>query len=192
MYKIITYVKEDEKRIADYKSKSIFLWNNHVLYTRNAIISIPNSLPDTDSIITRLLVVEDELGELIRPYYSDTDVNKLVTLLKEHIRIAGKIALNDVNDPTDYILLMENNGIAIVDLMSSMNPYYWPKTTTWPLWQAHMNHVIDQITYRRNSDWTNDILSVDSNNQVIENFANLYAKGTIYQNLEKFSEPVTK
>lgn len=188
MYKITTYVKENEELIASYKSRSIFLWTDHMLYTRNAIISISNKLEDSDAVVTRLLSNQDDLGEFINSYYSAVDVDSLVGLFKEHVRLVGNLALADPVDTNDYATLMEENGLKIVNLMALMNPHYWSKTSTWPIWQSHMQYVLEQINNRKTSNWTMDISASDRNHKMLMDFANLYSKGTIYQNLEKFSE----
>lgn len=178
--------------ISNYMSRSEYLWTDHMFYTRNAIISIANKLEDTDTVVSRLLKNQEDLGSLISPYYNSTDVIALVDLLKEHVRLVGNIALNDPTDTTDYLELMNENGLNITNLMYSMNPYYWSRSTTWPLWQSHMDHVVTQITSRQNAMWDADITACDVNHEIISDFAKVYAKGTVYKCLEMFSEPLLR
>jgi len=50
------------------------LWTDHVVYTRNFIISAAAGLPDTAEVAERLLRNQDELGETFRPYYGDASI----------------------------------------------------------------------------------------------------------------------
>lgn len=192
MYKITTYIKENEQLISQYISQCEYLWDDHMFYTRNAIISIPNKLSDTDAVVSRLLANQEQLGTIISPYYHETDVSSLVDLLKEHIRLVGNIALNSSTDTTDYTSLLYQNGINITNLMYNMNPYYWARGTTWPLWESHLNYVTEQITTRQNSMWEDDLVACDFNHSIMMDFARVYARGTVYKCLEMFSEPLLR
>lgn len=187
MYKTVTYFKEDRHKIERYKYESDFLWSDHMTYTRNAIISLANELLDADAIVSRLLKNQEQIGALIQPYYDLADVTMFINLLKEHISLVKTIVLNPKTNLDDYNNL-EKNGIEIVNLMQSMNPWYWSKTVIWPLWQSHLNLVTMQISARRDQLWDEDIKACDSNHIIISDFSKVYAKGVIYQNLEKFSE----
>jgi hypothetical protein len=66
------------------------LWTEHVVYTRNYIVSVAAGLPDTAEVAQRLLRNQDEIGEAIRPYYGDAAATQLASLLRNHIQLAAK------------------------------------------------------------------------------------------------------
>lgn len=66
------------------------LWSDHVVYTRNFIVSATAGSPDTTEVLQRLLRNQDELGEAIKPYYGDVAGTQLASLLRNHIQLAGK------------------------------------------------------------------------------------------------------
>jgi hypothetical protein len=66
------------------------LWTDHVVYTRNFIISGSASLPDTAEVAQRLLRNQDEIGESVKPYYGDAAATQLASLLRNHIQLAAK------------------------------------------------------------------------------------------------------
>jgi len=66
------------------------LWSDHVVYTRNFIVSATAGLPDTTDVSQRLLRNQDELGEAIKPYYGDAAASQLASLLRNHIQLAAK------------------------------------------------------------------------------------------------------
>src|SRR4051812_39140041 len=47
------------------------LWEDHITYTRNYIISALGGLPDADAIAQRLLANQADIGNAIKPYYGD-------------------------------------------------------------------------------------------------------------------------
>src|SRR5512135_3598323 len=67
------------------------LWEEHIVYTRNFIISSVGDLEDTGKIAERLLRNQDDIGNAIKPIYGVEAGNKLAALLKEHILIAAEI-----------------------------------------------------------------------------------------------------
>jgi hypothetical protein len=66
------------------------LWSDHIVYTRNFIVSAAAGLPDTAEVAQRLLRNQDELGEAIKPYYGDAAGTQLASLLRNHIQLAAK------------------------------------------------------------------------------------------------------
>ncbi len=56
------------------------LWEEHIVYTRNYIISDLADLPDKDAVAQRLLRNQDDIGNAIKPYYGDEAGNKLSKL----------------------------------------------------------------------------------------------------------------
>jgi hypothetical protein len=66
------------------------LWTDHVVYTRNFIVSAAAALPDTAEVAQRLLRNQDEIGETLRPYYGDAAATQLASLLRNHIQLAAK------------------------------------------------------------------------------------------------------
>ena len=67
------------------------LWVDHVVYTRNVIISAAAGLPDTGVVVERLLQNQDEIGNAIKPYYGEAAGSQLTALLRSHIQLAGRV-----------------------------------------------------------------------------------------------------
>ena len=71
------------------------LWEDHITYTRNVIISFelnePDAgavLPDLQTVVDRLLQNQVDIGNAIKPFYGEDAGNQLTALLKE--RITGR------------------------------------------------------------------------------------------------------
>jgi hypothetical protein len=69
------------------------LWSDHIVYTRDFIVSEVAAAADTAEVLQRLLRNQDELGEAIKPYYGDAAGSQLASLLRNHIQLAGKALL---------------------------------------------------------------------------------------------------
>lgn len=67
------------------------LWEEHIVYTRNYIISALAGLPDGDAVAQRLLGNQDDIGNAVKPYYGDAAGKKLSALLRDHILIATEV-----------------------------------------------------------------------------------------------------
>jgi hypothetical protein len=74
------------------------LWEDHITWTRNVIISfevnVPDSsvtLPDLGAALDRLFQNQVDIGDAIKPYYGTERGDQLTALLHDHIAIAGQI-----------------------------------------------------------------------------------------------------
>jgi hypothetical protein len=61
------------------------LWEDHITWTRLAIVSFAGGLPDLQATEARLIANQLDIGNAIKPYYGRTAGNRLTALLKEHI-----------------------------------------------------------------------------------------------------------
>lgn len=182
MYQITNYYHANDQKISEYKLQSRFLWDDHISYTRNAVVSILAILPDVDAISQRLLKNQEDIGDFIGPYYSKLNVNTFVDLLKEHIIIAVDV-INDVEGAEDKWRM---NGTDIVNQMYKMNRKYWPPSVIGPLWSKHLDLTIAQVDARKDTLWTNDIKAYDDNHICMSKFADTFSTGVIYQNMDMF------
>src|SRR6478672_12028825 len=61
------------------------LWEDHITWTRLAIVSFAADLPDLQATENRLLANQADIGNAIKPYYGRAAGAKLTKLLREHI-----------------------------------------------------------------------------------------------------------
>ena len=67
------------------------LWEDHVTWTRLAVISLTTSSPDTKATVGRLLRNQVHIGNAVKPYYGRAAGVELTRLLREHITIAAAL-----------------------------------------------------------------------------------------------------
>lgn len=193
MYQIITYYYEDEEKIAELYSQSHKLWTEHLFYTRNAIISLLSGSKDIDAVSERLMKNQEEIAELLYPYYDKNDVEAYTAVLKEHV-VLGVVLINKIKagaDITEASKAWYDNGDKMLTWMENENSYYWSRIVTQPLWNDHLKDTIDEVTNRMKEDWAADIQSFDDNRMCMSKWADLYATGIVYNNMESFSKDKT-
>lgn len=171
------------------KSDERKLWIDHVLWTRNFIISDLSSLPDEDFILQRLLKNQDDIGNSISPYYGEEAGNKLSELLREHISIASQVvdaAKNNKKAELDkYNTLWYKNADEIADFLSKANPNL-QNTELKNMLHRHLELVTDQAVARINKLWPADIEAYDTGENHMIHFSDIISDAIIKQFPEKF------
>lgn len=184
MYKVVAYLKKDTAAIAGYKDATRYAWEEHLWWTRNAMISIMNKLGDVQAVVARLMKNQEDIGNLLRPYYAEQEVDTLVNLLKQHVTIAGNIFTEPTN--LTYQQSWQINGDEIVYQLARMNPNCWITTSMAPLWKGHMEATINEAVSRTTGDWEADISYANMNHDHIVEWADRLSTGTINYSLESF------
>src|SRR5437016_10155040 len=57
------------------------LWEDHIIYTRNFIVSFAGNLPDQDAVSARLMKNQEDIGNAISSFYRDAAGTQLTALL---------------------------------------------------------------------------------------------------------------
>ena len=165
------------------------LWIDHVLWTRSFIVSDLSELEDKGQVLERLLKNQDDIGNSIKPYYGEEAGNKLSTLLREHIELAGKVTdaakSGDKDNLDKYNKLWYKNADEISDFLSAANPNYSNKELK-DMLHKHLQFVTDQVVARLNKDWNADINSFDKGEDHMIMFADMLIDGIVKQFPEKF------
>ncbi|MEG0308540.1 MAG: glycosyltransferase [Clostridium sp.] len=177
------------KSTCNFKMAERKLWIDHVSWTRNFIISDLSSLEDKEAVLERLLKNQDDIGNSIKPYYGEEAGNKLATLLREHIEIAGQVVNDAKSGNTDALeqsnKLWYENADKIADFLSSANPNYSNKILK-DMLHKHLDFVTAQVVARLNKDWKSDIASYDKGEDHMIMFSDMLTDGIIKQFPKKF------
>lgn len=191
MYKITTYYQIQEYKINAYRNLSRRAWYDHVIYTRNTILSMLANGEDMAASLDRLLKNQDDIGNLFRSFYPPDQVDQLVKLLKEHITQAGDIVQATLNgtDTTALIEQWRENCQTIAKTLIDLNPYY-QQTNLTSLWDEHLTLTLNEIAFRNAKNWTSDILNFDKILDNIESIAEILINGVVEQYPLKFCSPV--
>jgi hypothetical protein len=166
------------------------LWEDHITYTRNYIISALADLPDADAVAKRLLANQDDIGNAIKPYYGDAAGVKLAVLLKDHINIATEVVkaakANDTAALDAAQAKWTANGKDIAAFLSGANPN-WPKADLEKTLQMHLDMTSAEVVARLKKDWAGDIKAYDDGHAHMLKFADTLTDGIAKQFPEKFA-----
>ncbi len=165
------------------------LWEDHITYTRNYIISAVADLPDADAVAKRLLKNQDDIGDSIKPYYGDDAGKKLTALLRDHIMIATEVVKaakgGDKAQLTAAQAKWSANGKAIAAFLSGANPN-WPLKDLEAMLQKHLDLTSGEVVGRLTKDWAKDVSSYDEGHLHMLMFADTLSDGIVRQFPAKF------
>jgi hypothetical protein len=167
------------------------LWEEHIVYTRNFIISALADLGDTDKVAERLLRNQDDIGNAIKPFYGDEAGKKLAALLRDHILIAADIVKAAKTGNNDGVASGEKrwhaNGDEIAAFLSGANPN-WPKAALTDMLYKHLDYTTTEVVSRIKKDWPADIDAYDKGHAHMLMFADDLTSGIVKQFPKKFAK----
>ncbi|MGR3764235.1 glycosyltransferase [Rossellomorea sp. NS-SX7] len=165
------------------------LWNDHVIWTHNYIVSAVDGLEDQDKVLERLLQNQKDIGNAIKPLYGEKAGDQLADLLTEHIVIAGKIVESaKAGNQAEVEKLNKEwyrNADDITSFLTAANPN-WSEKELKDLLYMHLEFVTNEAAARINKDWDKNIESFDKGRAHIFHLADALTKGIIKQFPQKF------
>ena len=124
------------------------LWEEHVTWTRNYIVSALAGLDDTSAVAERLLKNQDDIGAAIIPYYGEAAGKKLAQLLRDHILIAADVVAAAKAGNGEQLASAQQkwqlNGDEIAVFLSGANPH-WSKEETRSLLRQHLTFTTNEV-----------------------------------------------
>jgi len=164
------------------------LWADHVLYTREYINEAVAGAPSAPATLTRLLRNQEDIGNVIAPYYGAAAGTKLTELLKQHIAIAGELVaaakVGDNAKVTNADLRWHQNASDIAGFLASANPN-WTRDALLGMLNNHLSLTTQEATARIQNRWSDSIGLFDRIfNQAME-MADALSSGILRQFPEK-------
>lgn len=179
------------KSVVDLKLTMRKLWEDHIIYTRNYIISSLADLEDTGKIAERLLKNQDDIGNAIKPIYGDEAGNKLASLLKDHILVATEVVkaakMGNNEELAKANKKWEANADDIASFLSGANPN-WPKQDLVNMMYKHLALTTGEVVSRLKKDWVADIDYYNKGHEHMLMFADALTDGIVKQFPKKFKK----
>jgi hypothetical protein len=167
------------------------LWEDHITYTRNFIISALAGLEDTDKVAERLLKNQDDIGGAMKPIYGDEAGKKLAALLRDHILIAADIVKAAKSGDNDGVTAGEKkwheNADEIAAFLSGANPN-WSKRLLVDMLYKHLDYTTTEVVSRLKKDWAADIEAYDKGHEHMLMLADALTDGIVKQFPNKFKK----
>jgi len=141
------------------------LWADHVLWTRQYIVSSVLNDPSAQAASVRLLRNQDDIGNAIVPYYGAAAGAKLTDLLRQHILIAVDLVsaakAGDAAKQADADRRWHQNAADIATFLSSANPN-WPRQTLLDMLNQHLTLTTQEAVNRLQQKWNDDVTNFDA------------------------------
>ena len=166
------------------------LWEDHVTWTRVAIISLVSGSPDTNASVTRLLCNQTDIGNAIKPFYGPAAGKQLTVLLREHITIAADlIAAAKAGDKTKLAATQtawQQNGDRIAVFLNSANPQAWKLGELKAMFGEHLRLTTQEAVDRLQGKWAADVRAYDQIHVQILAMADMLSAGIVQQFPQRF------
>jgi hypothetical protein len=166
------------------------LWEDHIVWTRLAIISLTTDAPDTEATVGRLLSNQTDIGNAVKPFYGKVAGDKLTAELRQHILIAADLVAaaraGDQAKFADAQSRWEQNADGIASVLNSVNPRFWKLTTMKAEMRMHLALTTDEAVARLNGDWKADVAAYDQIHRHILHMSDLLSAGLVKQFPKRF------
>jgi len=166
------------------------LWEEHVAWTRLAIISLTTNAPDTKATVARLLQNQTDIGNAVKPFYGAAAGNELTRQLRAHIMIAAEVVLaakaGDHAKLADAQARWNANADQIATVLNSVNPRYWPLATMKAEMHMHLKLTTDEAVARLQGNWKADVAAYDKVHRHILHMSDMLSDGIVKQFPSRF------
>jgi hypothetical protein len=166
------------------------LWEDHITWTRLAIVTFADGSAGFDTTATRLLQNQTDIGDAIKPFYGTATGNRLTALLHDHITIAvellqaakaGDTAAFDAAKTRWYA-----NANDIADFLAAANPRFWPQATMRAAMKTHLDQTLAEAVAELGADYPASVAAYEAIHLHILDMADLLSSGIIRQFPRKF------
>jgi len=166
------------------------LWEDHITWTRLAIIALEDNTPDANAAVARLLRNQVDLGNAIKPYYGAAAGTALTKELRQHIVIAADVIAaakaGDKAKLADARARWSANANDIATLLHSANPRYWPAGTLRGEMAMHLRLTTAEAVAHLQHRWVADVAAYDRVHAHILHMSDLLADGIVLQFPSRF------
>jgi hypothetical protein len=167
------------------------LWEEHVAWTRMAIVSFAGGLPDLKATEARLLRNQVDIGNAIKPYYGAAAGAKLTSLLKTHILEAVTVLVaakaGDKAHLSSALKAWYVNAHQIAAFLTHANPTSWPLSATRSMMNDHLKLTTQEAVDELTGHYAASAADYDKIENEILMMSHALASGLIAQFPAKFS-----
>ncbi|WP_292415186.1 hypothetical protein [Mesorhizobium sp.] len=180
----------EQQSAAELRAAMRKLWEDHITYTRNYIISALAGLRDADGVASRLLKNQDDIGVAVSPYYGEAAGQKLASLLKDHIKIATEVVKAAKSGSKDKLAAAQKkwsgNADDIAMFLAKANPN-WSEKALQEMLHKHLELTTGEVVGRLEKNWAADIKSYNEGHDHMLKFADMLTEGIAKQFPDKFA-----
>jgi hypothetical protein len=166
------------------------LWEDHIVWTRMAIVSLTSDTADTEASVGRLLQNQTDIGDAVKPFYGDAAGTELTRLLREHITIAAELIdaakAGDEAGVAAAQAAWGANADAIAEFLHGANPRHWPLAELQAMLHDHLDLTTQEAVARLQGDWAADVAAYDEIHVQALHMADMLSVGIVKQFPRRF------
>ena len=166
------------------------LWEDHVTWTRLAIVTFADGSGGFNATAGRLLQNQTDIGDAIKPFYGDAAGNQLTALLDDHITIAVEILqAAKAGDNTAFNAANTRwyaNGNDIADFLAAANPRSWPDTVMRADMKEHLDQTLAEAAHELHGQYAASVTDYEAIHAHILMMADQLSSGLIAQFPSRF------
>lgn len=166
------------------------LWEDHIVWTRLAIISLTTGSPDAQATVARLLENQTDIGNAVKPFYGKAAGNELTRQLRLHILVAADlVAAARVGDQTklaDAQARWQQNAKDIAAVLASVNPRYWKAGVLEAMLAVYLKLTTQETVARLEGRWAADVAAYDKIHRHALMMADTISTGIVKQFPQRF------
>jgi hypothetical protein len=133
------------------------LWEDHVTWTRLAIVTFADGSAGFPATAARLLQNQTDIGNAIKPYFGTAAGDQLTALLRDHITIAVELLqaakAGDSAALADASARWYANADDIADFLAAANPRFWPQAAMRAAMKAHLDQTLAEAQHELGGDY---------------------------------------
>jgi hypothetical protein len=159
------------------------LWEDHVTWTRLAIVTFADGSAGFDATAARLMKNQKGIGDAIKPFYGQAAGNRLTALLEDHIGIAVEL-LQAAKSGDDAAFAKANkawyaNADDIADFLARANPRYWPRAAMRAAMRGHLDMTLAEASHELTGQYAASVADYDEVHQHILGMADVLSSGIV-------------
>ena len=167
------------------------LWEDHITWTRLAIISLTTDSPDTQATVGRLLRNQTDIGNAIAPFYGAAAGHQLTALLRQHI-LQAVVILGDVKANHQAALQRDirawyANADRVAAFLHAANPRHWTLDEMRHMMHTHLDLTTAEAVAELHGQFPASVAAYDHVEQEILRMADMLSTGIIAQFPGRFS-----
>jgi hypothetical protein len=142
------------------------LWEQHVAWTRLAIVDFASGSAGFNATAGRLMQNQVDIGDAIKPYFGDAAGDQLTSLLHDHIAIAVEVLqaakAGDTAAFNDADARWYANANDIADFLSAANPRSWPDAMMRDMMKVHLDQTLAEASDELQGDYAAGVAKYDA------------------------------
>jgi len=161
------------------------LWEDHVTWTRLAIVTFADGSKGFSTTATRLLQNQTDIGNAITRFYGTAAGDQLSALLHDHITIAVEILqaakAGDTAAFAEAKTRWYRNADDIADFLAAANPRFWPQDAMRAAMREHLDETLTEASDELSGNFTASVADYETVHLHVLAMADLLSSGIMRQ-----------